>query len=172
MFSRLVEGYRVTVKVGSETFVYHTDNNSRVILNETASRIIDNQTTVVPVKINSNQLPSPLSKQVVFRQITSGGFTGKTYETVLLEDGRIISNSQFNFRQVSRQQVNDFQRLLQRQRDQFNNLSYPISQGAADYITYTLSSRNGTVEYNDTTRNQLPEDLVNVLEAWNRILNS
>lgn len=171
-FSRLVEGYRVTVKVGSETFVYHTDNNSRVILNETASRIIDNQTTVVPVKINSNQLPSPLSKQVVFRQITSGGFTGKTYETVLLEDGRIISNSQFNFRQVSRQQVNDFQRLLQRQRDQFNNLSYPISQGAADYITYTLSSRNGTVEYNDTTRNQLPEDLVNVLEAWNRILNS
>ncbi|MCJ8278650.1 MAG: hypothetical protein MJK14_01540, partial [Rivularia sp. ALOHA_DT_140] len=38
-FYRLVDGYRVTVKVGRELFVYHTDNASRVILNETASRI-------------------------------------------------------------------------------------------------------------------------------------
>lgn len=39
-FYRLVDGYRVTVKVGSEQFVYHTNSKSRVILNETASRII------------------------------------------------------------------------------------------------------------------------------------
>ncbi len=39
-FYRLVDGYRVTVKVGSEIFVYHTNSKSRVILNETASRII------------------------------------------------------------------------------------------------------------------------------------
>lgn len=178
-FSRLVDGYRVSVKVGSELFVYHTDSKSTAILNETASQIVENQNTVVPVKINSNQLPSPLSRGVVFRQITSGGFTGQTYETVLFEDGRIIrvlmgdtNDSQRSVRQVSRQQVNEFQKLLQRQREQFNNLSYSASQGAADYMIYTLTSRNGTVEYNDTSRSQIPEDLLNIVEVWNQILNS
>ncbi len=46
-FYRIVDGYRVTVKVGSEVFVYHTDNKSRVLLNKTASKIISNQATVL-----------------------------------------------------------------------------------------------------------------------------
>ncbi|MEL6461037.1 MAG: hypothetical protein AAFQ91_22830 [Cyanobacteria bacterium J06621_15] len=57
-FYRLVDGYRVTVKVGSELFVYHTDSRSRVILNETVSRIEgnQNQATVIPTRIPRREL--------------------------------------------------------------------------------------------------------------------
>jgi hypothetical protein len=178
-FSRIVNGYRVTVKVGSELFVYHTDERSRVILNESASKINGNQNTVLPVRIPRNELPSPLTRGVVFRQISSGGFAGQTYETVLLENGRVMryrmgdmNDSSRSVRQVSRQQVRDFQRLLQRQRDEFRNMSYPAARGAADFITYTLTSRDGTVQFNDTSRNNISKDLLNVVEVWNRILRS
>ncbi len=178
-FSRIVDGYRVTVKVGSEIFVYHTDSSSKVILNESASKINGNQNTVLPVRIPRNELPSPLTRGVVFRQISSGGFAGQTYETVLFEDGRIIryrmgdmNDSQRSDRQVSGKQVRDFQRLLQRQRDEFNNMSYPAARGAADFITYTLTSRDGTVQFNDTSRDNISKDLMNVVEAWNQILRA
>ncbi|MGB3650050.1 MAG: hypothetical protein WBA41_02425 [Rivularia sp. (in: cyanobacteria)] len=180
-FSRIVDGYRVNVKVGSEIFVYHTDNSSTAILNEAASKINgnQNQATVLPVRIPRNELPSPLTRGVVFRQISSGGFAGQTYETVLFEDGRVIryrmgdmNDSQRSDRQVSRKQVRDFQRLLQRQRDEFNNMSYPAARGAADFITYTLTSRDGTVQFNDTSRDNISKDLMNVVEAWNQILRA
>ncbi|MEM6403644.1 MAG: hypothetical protein AAF757_26040, partial [Cyanobacteria bacterium P01_D01_bin.116] len=180
-FYRLVDGYRVTLKIGSELFVYHTDERSRVILNETASRIDgnQNQATVIPVRIPRRELPSPLSRGVVFRQISSGGFAGQTYETILFEDGRIMryrmgdmNDSGRSVSRVSRQQARNFQRLLQNQRDEFRNMSYPASRGAADFITYTLTSRNGTVQFNDSSRNNLPQDLLTVVQNWNRIVRS
>lgn len=178
-FSRIVDGYRVNVKVGSELFVYHTDERSRVILNQAASKINGNQTTVLPVRIPRNELPSRLTRGIVFRQISSGGFAGQTYETVLFEDGRIMryrmgdmNDSGRSVRRVSRQAVRNFQRLLQRQRDEFNNMSYPATRGSADFITYTLTSRNGTVQFNDTSRNNLSQDLLTVVESWNRIIRS
>ncbi|MGB3637427.1 MAG: hypothetical protein WBA39_07610 [Rivularia sp. (in: cyanobacteria)] len=178
-FSRIVDGYRVNVKVGSELFVYHTDSRSRVILNQAASKIDGNQATVLPVRIPSNELPSPLTRGIVFRQISSGGFAGQTFETVLFEDGRVMryrmgdmNDSSRSVRRVSRQEVSNFQRLLQRQRDEFNNMSYPATRGSADFITYTLTSRNGTVQFNDTSRNNISQDLLNVVNTWNRILRS
>ena len=178
-FSRIVDGYRVIVKVGLELFVYHTDSNSRVILNETASKINGNQATVLPVKIPRNELPSPLTRGIVFRQISSGGFAGQTFETILFEDGRIMryrmgdmNDSSRSVRRVSLQEVRNFQTLLQRQRDEFNNMSYPATKGSADFITYTLTSRDGTVQFNDTSRNNLSQDLLTVVESWNRIIRS
>ncbi len=178
-FSRIVDGYRVNVKVGSELFVYHTDSNSRVILNESASKINGNQATVLPVRIPSNELPSPLTRGIVFRQISSGGFAGQTFETVLFEDGRVMryrmgdmNDSSRSVRRVSSQEVRNFQRLLLLQRDEFNNMSYPAAKGAADFITYTLTSRDGTVQFNDTSRDNISKDLMSVVEAWNRILRS
>ena len=178
-FSRIVDGYRVNVKVGSELFVYHTDNSSTVILNETASKINGNQATVLPVRIPRNELPSPLTRGIVFRQISSGGFAGQTFETVLFEDGRVMryrmgdmNDSSRSVRRVSSQEVRNFQRLLQNQRDEFNNMSYPAAKGAADFITYTLTSSDGTVQFNDTSRDNISKDLMSVVEAWNRILRS
>lgn len=178
-FSRIVDGYRVTVKVGSELFIYHTDSRSRVILNQAASKINGNQATVLPVRIPSNELPSPLTRGIVFRQISSGGFAGQTFETVLFEDGRVMryrmgdmNDTSRSVRRVSSQEVRNFQRLLLLQRDEFNNMSYPAAKGAADFITYTLTSRDGTVQFNDTSRDNISKDLMSVVEAWNRILRS
>ena len=46
--------------------------------------------TIQSVPIPANELPPPLDKNGVFREITSGGIAGKTYETVLLKDGQLI----------------------------------------------------------------------------------
>lgn len=178
-FSRIVDGYRVTVKVGSEILVYHTDSNTRVILNQAASKINGNQATVLPVRIPRRELPSRLTRGIVFRQISSGGFAGQTFETILLEDGRVMryrmgdmNDSSRSVRRVSRQQLRNFQRLLQRQRSEFNNMSYPAAKGAADFTTYTLTSRNGTVQFNDTSGDNISPDLLNVVNTWNRILRN
>jgi hypothetical protein len=117
-----------------------------------------------------------LDSGVIFRQISSGGFAGRTYETVLLDDGRLIrvqigdtNDSGRSVRRIPLEQVQRFQRLLEQQGDEFNNLSYPAPRGAADYITHTLTSRDGTVKYNDISQNSLPEDLRVIVNAWNRI---
>jgi hypothetical protein len=62
--------------------------------------------------------------------------------------------------------------LDQEQFSQFNQLSYPVPNGAADYITVTLTSRDGTTRYADIAQNQLPEPLKDVIQAWNQIANS
>lgn len=143
-----VPGWRVTVTIGQEKFVYHTDNNDLVKFNRAASVNIDtdNVGTFQPIPIYENELPPPLDRNVVFREISSGGFAGRTYETVLLDDGLLIrvrigdaNDSERRVRRLSRQQFQQFQQLLQRYRGEFDNLRYPAPRGSADYITYTLT---------------------------------
>ncbi|OUL33246.1 hypothetical protein [Nostoc sp. 106C] len=138
---------------------------------------ISDSNTGGAVPIPANEMPSPLDRDVVFRQISSGGFTGRTYETVLLNDGRLIkvrigdaNDSERSVRRISPQQVRQFQKLVERSRfGEFKNLSYPAPQGSADYITYTLTSKEGTVRYNDISQNKLPNNLLQVVKAWNQI---
>lgn len=130
--------------------------------------------------IPASELPPPLDRDVVFRQISSGGFTGRTYETVLLKNGQLIrvrigdaNDSERSVRRVSVQQVRQFLRSLERYKfTQYRNLSYPAPGGAADYITYTLTSQKNTVQYNDISQNNLPSNLQVVLKAWNQITAS
>jgi hypothetical protein len=68
--------------------------------------------------------------------------------------------------------VRQFEKLIERSRfAEFKNLSYPANSGAADYITYTLTSTQGTVRYNDVSRRNLPQSLLQVVNAWNQIGN-
>ncbi|BAT54458.1 hypothetical protein NOS3756_34280 [Nostoc sp. NIES-3756] len=171
-----VPGWRVTVTVGSERLVYHTDNNSQVRFNRDASTTVGNVDTGEAVPIPESELPPPLDTNVVFREISSGGFAGRTYETTLLNDGRLIrvrrgdiNDSDRTVRRLSRQQFQQFQQLLRRYRGEFDNLRYPASRNSADYITYTLTSQDGTVEYNDVSQNELPPNLQAVITAWNQI---
>ncbi|WGV26226.1 hypothetical protein [Halotia branconii] len=173
----LTPGWRVVVSAVNQTLVYHTNQTGSVIrLNEKASENTDDD-KVKPVPIPTSELPPPLDQNVVFRQISSGGFAGRTYETVLLKDGGLIrvrigdaNDSERSVRRISVQQVEQFQRLLQRYRfSNYKNLNYPAPNGAADYITYTLTSRQGTVQYNDISRNDLPQNLLKVINAWNQI---
>ncbi|MCC5600841.1 hypothetical protein [Nostoc favosum] len=172
----LVPGWRVVVGIGEQTLVYHTNQTGSALrLNEKAS-----STPLAPVQIPVSELPPPLAGYVVFRQISSGGFAGITYETVLLKDGQLIrvrigdaNDSERSVRRVSVQQVQQFVRSLERSKfSKFKNLSYPAPSGAADFITYTLTSQEGTVQYNDISRNNLPKNLQAAVKAWNDLIAS
>ncbi|WP_445634796.1 hypothetical protein NSTC745_06642 [Nostoc sp. DSM 114161] len=172
----LIPGWRVVVGGREKTLVYHTNQTGSIVrLNQKP-----NQSTLTPVTIPASELPPPLDRDVVFRQISSGGFAGRTYETVLLKNGQLIrvrigdaNDSERSVRRVSVQQVRQFLRSLERYKfTQYRNLSYPAPGGAADYITYTLTSQKNTVQYNDISQNNLPSNLQIVLKAWNQITAS
>jgi hypothetical protein len=172
----LVSGWRVVVGAVDQTLVYHTNQTgSAVRLNQKA-----NEGTLAPVQIPASELPPPLDRDIVFRQISSGGFAGRTYQTVLLKDGRLIrvrigdaNDSERSVRSISVQQVQQFQRYLERSNfSKFQNLSYPAPSGAADYITYTLTSQKATVQYNDISQNNLPTNLQAAVKAWNQLVAS
>ena len=176
---RLVDGWRVTVKAGPESFVYHTNNRSRVKFNAAASQTIGDIASSKALPIPKRELPSSLSKDAIFRQISSGGFSGSTYQMILLKDGRLMlsrvgdaNDSSRAVWRISRSQVQKFQKLLQRNRREFSNVNYPASRSAADYQTYTLTSPRGSVQYNDISRENLPEDLQVIVQAWNSLIRS
>jgi hypothetical protein len=172
----VISGWEVTVGAANQRWVFLSDNDgSRIKLTKDENSA--NPNTVKPVPIPARELPPPLDPGVVFRQIASGGFAARTYETVLRNDGTLIrvrigdaNDSERSVRRVSPQQLKRFQQLLKRTRREFNNLSYPAPQGAADFITYTITSREGTVQYNDLSQNNLPRDLQQVITAWNELL--
>ncbi|HYW20723.1 MAG TPA: hypothetical protein VE956_15750 [Nodularia sp. (in: cyanobacteria)] len=172
-----VPGWRVTVAIAQEKFVYHTDENSVVKFNPAASQVAGNAGNVGAIAIPAGELPLPLDQGMVFRQISSGGLLGKTYQTILLNDGLLMrvrigdaNDSERSVWRISSQQVRQFQQLLERSK--FTNLSYPAPRGAADYITYTLTSRDGTVQYNDVSQNNLPQNFREVVNTWNRIVTN
>ncbi|AUB35846.1 hypothetical protein COO91_01739 [Nostoc flagelliforme CCNUN1] len=171
----LIPGWRVVVGIGEQTLVYHTNQTgSAVRLNEKASSSL-----LAPVQIPVSELPPPLAGYVVFREISGGGITGRTYETVLLKDGQLIrvrigdaNDSERSVRRVSVQQVQQFVRSLERSKfSKFKNLSYPAPSGAADFITYTLTSQEGTVQYSSDLNN-LPKNLQAAVKAWNNLITS
>jgi hypothetical protein len=172
----LVPGWRVVVGIGDQTLVYHTNQTGSALrLNEKAS-----SSPLAPVQIPVSELPPPLPGYVVFREISSGGFIGRTYETVLLKDGQLIrvrigdaNDSERSVRRVPVQQVQQFVRSLKRsQFSKFKNLSYPAPSGSADFITYTLTSQEGTVQYNDISQNNLPKNLQAAVKVWNQLIAS
>jgi hypothetical protein len=167
----IVPGWQVTVTDGEQRWVYRVGQTVTISLDEEASKIADN---IKPVRIPTSELPPALTPGMVFRQIKSGGIIGRTYQTVLMNDGRVMetligdaNDSSRRVWRISPESVRDFQKLLQRQ--QFENLSYPATSGSADYITYTLTSGENTLQYNDVSRNNLPRNLQAVLQAWNQI---
>jgi hypothetical protein len=139
-----------------------------------------NNKTLEPVAIPPRELPPPLERNMVFREIASGGITGRIYETVLLNEGRLIrtrvgdaNDSERSVRRVSRQQVRQFQQLVEQQRfTQFKNLSYEPKRISPDSITYMLTSRDGTVRYNILPLDGLPANLRAVVEAWSQLRGS
>ncbi len=169
-------GWLVTVEGRQQRLIYRTsDRSTAIALDTTASSDIDG--SIKPIQIPTSQLPDALERGAVFRAISSGGFAGRTYETTLFNNGRVVrvliasdgNKLQPQTYQISRQQVRQFQQLLQQQFNQFNGLSYPVNQGAADFINITLSSQTATTIYTDVNQNLLPRPLKTVIKAWNQI---
>lgn len=171
----VVSGWRVTVEAGRQTLVYRTNESGSLVKLEGGGF----QGNSGAIQIPRSELPPPLAEGVVFRAIASGGITGGSYETVLMNDGRVIrqfSNpiikAPAQMHQISRQEVRQFQQLLEQQQfSQFNQLGYPAPRGAADYITVTLSSQSSTTRYVDMGSDRLPQPLRAVIESWSQIAN-
>lgn len=177
--------WQVTVLArGQQPLVYHADvNGSRIRLNETASGIGDGNVPDIldrgvlqGVPIPSSELPSALPQNAIFRVITSGGFAGRTEETILLNNGQMIRRSLTSsgagstptVTSVSPERLQQFKRLLQQQpMDRYYGLDYPAPTGAADYISVTMTSNEGTVRYADMVQGQLPKPLQIVMLMWN-----
>jgi hypothetical protein len=170
----LVPGWRVSVDGKSQSLVYRTNDSGSLIKLEGGAT----QANSGVVSIPKSELPKPLSEDAIFRVISSGGFAGRTYETTLLNDGRIVRTlitstataSTPDITYISPKKVQEFKQMLARQPlAQFDGLSYPAPNGAADFITVTLSSRDGTVRYTDIDENRLPKELQEMIQAWNEI---
>jgi hypothetical protein len=181
----------VVVEGGQQRLVYHTNQDgSRVRLNEAAVNIGDAQSpgpiaqnpnspgSSAGVPIPSNELPPPLPQDAMFRVITSGGIMGRTQETTLLNNGQLIKkfvspNGTASTPEVTtlpEDRVEQFKRLLSMQpMAQFKGQSFPAPSGAADYMTVTLTSQDGTVRYADIAQDQLPKPLQVVMLTWNVI---
>ena len=62
---------------------------------------------------------------MIFQQISSGGFAGRTEKTVLMDDGHTLRVS-LGDRRISHKQLQQFQQLLEKEKfTEFKNLSYP-----------------------------------------------
>ena len=173
----VVSGWRVRVEGGRQTFVYRTNESGSVVKVETG--VI--QGSISPAQIPRSEI-SPLAEGMVFRTISSGGIAGTTTETFLMNDGRVMRLSgrftssmiptATQISRISRQEVRQFQRLLEQQQfSQFDRLSYPAPSGAADFFTVTLTSQSGTTRYGDIVQDELPESLRSVILAWNQIVS-
>lgn len=174
----LVNGWRVVVGHENHRWVYRTNESGTVVKLEQNANHSEENNSIKPNRIPESELPAPLAEDVIFRAISSGGFAGETYQTVLREDGEIIEG-RLNFDDtmtvirnysVSPKKVAEFQRLLRQQKfRRFDRLSYPAPRGAADFFTVTLTSSEGTIQYADLGVEQLPEELQNVIESWNSL---
>jgi len=171
----IVPGWRVTVEGSGTVFAYRTNESGSVIKLESGAT----QGNSGAVPIPQSELPPPLGQGVVFRAFEGGGITGRTTETILTSDGRVIrrfTNSMImaptQMHQISRQELRQFQQLLEQHNfAQFDRLAYPAPRGAADYITVTLTSQAGTTRYADMGQDGLPEPLQAVVQAWGQIAN-
>jgi len=172
----IASGWQATVSNGRDSYVYRVKEDGSQF--EMQSQNGNNQ-ILKPVPIPGNELPSPWGRNVVFREIYyTGGVIGRTFETVLFTNGRLIStlvgdapDSGRSVGHLSRQQVRQFQQLLERQGfAQFKNLNYQSKTAHYNMSIRALTSRDGTVRY--TSINGLPANLRAVVEAWNQLLGS
>ena len=170
----IVPGWHVTVKGGQQTFVYRTDDSGSLVKFEDAAGQENGEAVPIP----KSELPPSLNENAIFRVISSGGFAGQTFETTLLNNGRMIrraitrigTDSTPQLIYISPEKLRQFKQILAKQSlSQFNGLSYPPPKGAADYITVTLSSQDGTTRYADMNQDRLPKALQEVIQAWNQI---
>jgi hypothetical protein len=172
-----IRTWEVSVDAGSQRLVYRTNEAGSIVRLASTGSGNDSNTDQAK-RIPTNELPPALRSGTLFRTISSGGIAGRTYQTTLLEDGRLIRiemtgsviPSAPQVRQLSGWQVREFQRLLaQQQLGRFDLFDYPATPGSADFITVTMSSPAGTVRYADSIQHQLPVALQTVIQVWNQM---
>jgi hypothetical protein len=167
-----VSGWQVAVAGEGQNLVYRTNESGNLVMLE--NPIPGGKDIGVPIP--GNEAASPLPNNAIFRVITSGGFTGRTQETMLLNNGQMIKRviapngvgSSPEIIRVSPERLEQFKQLLSRQPiAQYDGLNYSAPRGAADYITVTVTSQDGTIRFVDMAQNQLPKPVQMVMQTWN-----
>jgi hypothetical protein len=177
----LVPGWQVGVDSERQRWVYRTDLSGNLVRLDAATSRIAGRLIQPPTPISANQLPAPLPENVRFRVLSTGGLLNRPTETLLYADGRITETrtnpkgepQNRQLRQLKPEIFNQFEQILQNRKfSRFHNLNYPAPQGAADFITLTLSSPTVTVRYSDIAQFQLPEDLQQVIQIWQTLVET
>lgn len=171
----LVPGWRIGVESDTQRWIYRSDRTGGVVKLERDVKRQAN-TGLQPIRLSDSSLPPAPERGVVFRSISTGGFMGQTSETVLLRDGQVIhqrvnlngTTTPLRRWRISQAQMQQFQNILRREQfDRFDHLGYSAKAGSADFLTVTLSSPTGTVQYADSIQSQLPRSLQAIIQAWN-----
>ena len=176
-----IMGWRVIVTAPDHVWVYHTNQDGTDIRrNDTASQL--GNATLVPGFVSEAASP-PADDQdetALFTVITSGGFAGQTYKTVLRLDGSVVryaltgnaDPSPTAVGTLSEAGLAQFVQLLQAmQLERLQGLRYPTPPGTADSITVTLMpGRYRVIQYDDTTMAQLPLALQQFHARWHDLM--
>lgn len=200
----MVNGWRVVFTQGDRQWVYRTNGNGRTFRLEPQTtaqtkplRLVSKVNRVQPAKIPIAELPPRLEKNVVFRAIASGGFTGQTIQTTLYRDGRLarqqggsdrpLTHAQVQtmvqeqtpvaqaslsaqVQQVPLERVRQFMQVLRQNRlHKLDRADFRATPGSADVITTTLSCQSCTIRYADSIQAELPTNLQTVIQAWHEL---
>ncbi|HIK15717.1 MAG TPA: hypothetical protein IGS53_10600 [Leptolyngbyaceae cyanobacterium M33_DOE_097] len=173
-------GWQVIVTGPKQQYwVYHlTQSVEQIKRNPTTS----GQGNVVPSFWSPAPSPAPTQEEILFQSVTSGGFAGQTYRTMLMRDGRLLrvdlqgesATSPKLIRRVSDQQMQAFIQTLQNQElGDFIGFSYLPTAGA-DYFTIALMTPDGNqgIQYADIIQDQTPPKLQKTIQAWDQLSRS
>lgn len=165
----LVPGWQISVQSKTKQWIYRTDRAGSIVK-------LDRQT-------KSNSSPTAedqrsVTSQVLFSSTASGGFAGQTAETLLLTNGRVLryrinpngTKSLTRSWRISETQLQEFRSILAREGfERFDRQDFAATAGSADFMTVTLSSPTGTVQYADSVQSRLPRSLQTIITAWNNL---
>lgn len=173
-----LQGWQVVIASSNRSWVYHLDQDgSRIVQNPTAS---GSWGSLVPAFIPQPK-PAPKSDiepAIVFRSTIGGDFVGKVTQTTLTTDGTItqlitapnIRSRPVVIKQLSQQQVEQFQQVLQTQRFlNLNGLRYFSKPVMTDYPTTTLQGMGSITQYVDLETKHLPKALRQVIQTWEKL---
>jgi hypothetical protein len=201
----MVNGWRVVFTQGDRRWVYRTNGNGRTFRLEPQTtaqtkplRLVANVNSMPAAKIPIAELPPRVEKNIVFRAIASGGFTGQTTQITLYRDGRLIraqttgtglaltqsrvqsmvqeqipvaqASLSAQVQQVPLAQVRQFMQVLRQNRlHKLDRADFRPTPGSADFITTTLSCQSCTIRYADSIQAELPTNLQTVIQAWHEL---
>ncbi|NEP18281.1 MAG: S-layer homology domain-containing protein [Leptolyngbya sp. SIO4C1] len=174
-----ISGWRVVVTAPDYVWVYHTDQDGTEIhLNEAASQL--GGATLVPEFMGSPTRPGHLDDSALITVVQSGGIAGRTYKTVLFNDGAIAGyllagNDYAAPTDLGRLSAEDFEQVARQLRalqlEHLHGLRYPVPSGTADAMTVTVMPGFNTVlQYADSAANQLPPSLRQFHTLWNTLM--
>ncbi len=164
-----INGWQAILNQGDRAFVFHLDRAANLVrYNQAAS---NGTTAIVPM---TSDLPT-LGNGERFQMHITGGIAGRQERWILMEDGRVFRriNDQAPelVGKLSASQQTDLEQAMENSvLSNLSGLSYLPTLGAADYQTVTLTDRGVSVQYADLMRDQLPQSIQRVIDAWEQAI--